>query len=225
MMPWFNWKNRNSYAEGLWISKLPKITRAKERYQEVTIPGRAGSLMLLEGDDVYESYVKESTVICPNNRSVQKYLEWLRGSGEVIFSNEPDFVYEARIANEVEFERVGNSLLQAKVKFFVQPYKHRRHPEGDTILIATASTIYNPGNVASRPQVTVNGSSSVTIAGQTMTFGGQATDRLVVDCDAGIVLLSGEIFTGTVSGDFWRIPPGSSQVTGACTIFPRWRWV
>ena len=45
----FIWNNKNSDYMGLWITKMPEPTRAPERFETVDIPGRAGSLILLEG--------------------------------------------------------------------------------------------------------------------------------------------------------------------------------
>ena len=223
MQPWFVWKNKNSFSDfGLWINKLPPIVRANERYEEITVPGRAGTLLMTEGEDVYDSYLKECIVLLPNTHNVQPILAWLRGTGDVVFSNEVEFAYEARIAGEVSFERVDNSLLQATIPFYVKPYKKHTHSESD-ITITTSGTIVNPGDVASKPLVTVTGGTSVTIAGNTMTFGGSGT--LKVDCENHIVTKNGSLFTGSVTGDFWTIPKGSSSVTGNCTIQPNWRWV
>lgn len=223
MQPWFTWNSKNSYNDfGLWINKLPPIVRAPERYEEITVPGRAGTLLLTEGEDVYDSYLKECIVMLPNDRSIQPILAWLRGTGTVVFSNEAEFAYEARIAAEVSFERVDNSLLQATIPFFVKPYKKRVRGD-DAITITTSGTVVNPGDVASKPTVTVTGGTSVTIAGNTMTFGGSGT--LTVDCENHIVLSGGSVFTDSVTGDFWTIPVGSSSVTGNCTIQPNWRWV
>ena len=66
MMHWFVWKGKNSLSDyGLWISKRPRITRPNERHEEVIIPGRAGTLITLEGEDVYEGYQKECVVVLP----------------------------------------------------------------------------------------------------------------------------------------------------------------
>lgn len=222
MQPWFIWKNKNSYTEGLWISKLPSIIRADERNEEIVIPGRPGSLIMLEGEDIYDSYVKECVVQLPNTRNVETLLAWLCGSGDVVFSNEPEKAYEAIITSKVEFQRIGNTLLQATIPFFVKPYKKSRYGD-DAITITTSGTIRNLGNVASKPIVTVTGGTSVEIAGVEMTFGGSGT--LVVDCENHIVTQNGDIFTGSVTGEFWTIPKGESEVTGDCVIQPRWRWV
>lgn len=223
MMPWFVWKNKNSLGDfGLWINKLPPIVRAPERVQEIVIPGRAGSLTMTEGDDIYDGYMKECIVIIPNDRPLQPILAWLRGTGEVVFCNEPDFAYEARIASEVSFERIDNNFLQATIQFAVKPYKKRVHEE-PAITITTSGTIRNPGDVASKPIVTVTGGTTVTIAGKAMTFGGSGT--VIVDCENRIVTQNNAMFTGTVTGEFWTLPVGESSITGNCTIQPKWRWV
>lgn len=235
MFHWFIWKDLNSLNDfGLLIGKMPAIVRAAERYDTVSIPGRPGSLILLEGEDVYDSYPKEVTVISRNdNPKLQQALSWLRGSGDVVFSNETDYAYEARIVNEVRFDRIGNDLLQAKIQFLVEPLKKARY--GDTAVTMTSSgTIYNPGDVASKPVVRIVGSGTkeITIGGTAMTFtslNGTSSSPVVVDCDAGIVTKGGNLWTNKVTGDFWRIPVGSSAVLPASsvslTIDPRWRWV
>lgn len=232
MRPWFLWNNQNSDDMGLWISKLPKITRAKERYETVDIPGRAGSLTLLEGEDIYEPYVKECTVQTVNwNPRMEEILDWLRGNGELVFSNEIEYMYRGRIAGEVSFERIGNNLLQARIPFFVEPFKRSRYPDKDNIIVTDESAlIVNVGNVASHPVVCITGSGSnvITIADQEMSFSG-ISGTIVVDCDAEIITKDDEIWTGTYSGDFWKIPVGTQYIsqTGNMSIAvePHWRWV
>ena len=232
MMPWFVWNNKNSSAMGLWISKLPKITRAEERYDTVEVPGRAGSLIMLEGEDVYESYMKECTVQTRrNNPLMQEILDWLRGDGELVFSNEIGFMYNGRIAAAVSFDRISNDLAQAKIPFFVEPFKMHRYPDKDKITFSANGTIINPGNVSSKPKVkvTCTGTVAITIGGETMTFYSMA-GTIIIDCDARIITAGGNIWGGTSSGEFWTIPVGRSSITisGASAtveIEPNWRWV
>ena len=235
MQPWFIWKGKNSYSDyGLWINKLPPIVRASERYQEITVPGRAGTLLMTEGDDVYDSYLKECVVLLPNTHNLQPILAWLRGSGDVVFSNEADFAYEARIAGEVSFERVDNNLMQATIPFFVNPYKKKSSGDEATTLTGASGTIFNPGNVASKPKITItnsgsSGNNTITIGNKQMLFMA-VTGTIVIDCEANIVTQSnGTLWTGAFVGDFLTIPTGSNAIaqtgTMAVTIEPRWRWV
>lgn len=229
MFHWFTWRGKNSLADfGLWIGKLPKFQRAQERYANIQIPGRAGSLILLEGDDVYEDYQLEVTVITRNrNPKIQASLAWLSGDGELCFSNEGEMVHEARIINVVEYARIGNDLLQGKIQFLCAPFRKRLHPY--TITLTASRTIYNPGDVASRPivKITATGDRAITIGGQTMTFA-NLSGTVVVDCDAGIVTKDGDLWTGSVTGDYWRIPTGAVTVTlpssTSIEIQPEWRW-
>ena len=188
MQPWFTWKNKNSYNDfGLWINKLPPIVRSNERHEEITVPGREGTLLMTEGEDVYDSYLKECVVIVPNTRNIQPILAWLRGNGDVTFCNEVDFAYEARIIGEVSFERINNSLSQATIPFFVKPYKKRVHGEPD-MTITASGTIVNPGDVASKPMVRVQktGAAKIVIGDTSMEFTHLPGD-VMIDCDAGLI--------------------------------------
>jgi phage-related protein len=218
MMPWFVWKDKSSYSDfGLWINRLPPITKPSERHEEITIPGRAGHLTLLEGDGVYESYVKRCTVVARADLDFQRITSWLQGSGDVTFSNEPDRAYSAEILDPVEFAYEGNSLKRANILFYCQPLKHQRTSQ--QYVFAANGSIYNPGDVASRPVVTVNysgtGTKSVYIGGSRMqfTFTSSNNGNIVVDCGAEVITRNGSIWSGSFTGNFWRIPQGISGVS------------
>lgn len=245
MMHWFIWKNKNSLRDfGLWIGKLPRITRAPERYETVNIPGRAGQLIMLEGDDVYDGYERRITVITRNtNPKLQEVLAWLKGSDELIVSNELDKAYTARIVNQVDFQRAGNDLLTAEIVFFCEPLKHSVNQAGErfTVVYGTSNeNLYNPGDVASKPMVYVHGTAgnsyTINVGGVSMTLS-NAPAVLAVDCDArlifeatesnGVYTLTG-IWTGSWTGAFPVIPTGKSRAATTSTkivVDPHWRWV
>lgn len=230
-MPWFLWNNVDSRTMGLWVSQLPAPTRAAERVQEVTIPGRAGTLTLKAGENVHEGYVKECVVTAPWASDFTALLDWLTGDGMVVFSNEPDRVYWAHLAGEVKFDRISNSLKQATIPFYVHPHKGQYPPESDIALNASGS-VRNPGSVAAMPILTLTftESCSVAVGGNEMTFthtGNAAEETITVDCDAEIVTDGNGIWEGDVTGAFLRLAPGQNEITLTdCTaiIKPRWRW-
>ena len=224
----FIWNNKNSDYMGLWITKMPEPTRAPERFETVDIPGRAGSLILLEGDDVYENYTKDVIVqTVRTNPRMEEIMEWLRGSGDLILSNEENFSYHARIAAKVQFDKVNNVLMQATITFLVEPFKRSREPASDRISVASSGTVINnPGTVPSKPIVSVTGSSSISINGKTIPVVNDS-GTVVIDCDAHVATKAGEIFNDI--DEFWTLPVGDCTITytGTPTIVidPNWRWV
>lgn len=233
MMPWFVWKGLNSLNDfGLWIEKLPKRVRPEERHEEIEIPGRAGSLLMLEGEDIYSSYTAEMTVIARNTISIDKAIEWLRGSSDLVLFNDVDKARPGRIVGEVAFERISNDLMQAVIPFLFQPFRKRRFSDSSDHIVLTGSTgqITNLGDVASKPIVSITGSgnNTITIAGESMSFS-NLSGTVVVDCGSQIITKNNEIWTNTVTGDFWEIPCGDSVIsqTGSMSIRvdPEWRWL
>lgn len=230
---WFIWNGKNSFADfGLWVRELPKRTRAKERYSEVKIPGRSGTLIQTEGEDVYDPYATELKVSCKNTIDIDRAVNWLRGPGELVLSTDPGKVIHARIVNEVIFERdEKNKLLIGVIPLYCQPFKTRHHPSEDAVTITAGGTMYNPGDVASRPTVSITGTGAdvtVTIAGNSMVFN-DLNGTIEVDCDASMVTQNGSLWAGTYSGEFWRISRGAVSVSqsggSSVTITPNWRWV
>ena len=232
MMPWFVWKGKNSIADfGLWIGKLPKRVKPEERNEQIEIPGRAGSLTMLEGDDIYSSYSSEMTVIARNTLQMDEIIDWLRGSSDLILSTDTEKARPARIVGEVAFERDGNNLQQAVIPFVFQPFRKQIKPETVTFT-GTSKTIYNPGDVASRPVVSITGSGTVTVAinGQQMSFTlGSSAVTINVDCDAQIITSNNEIWAGSFLGDFWKMPKGQVIIENSggssISISPNWRWL
>lgn len=234
MIAWFSWKNSRSNAMGLWVTALPPIIRPEERTEKIEIPGRAGSLTMLQGEDIYKSYVKECQVTCRRDIDIQNVLNWLRGSGVVVFGNEPHKAYNANISSAVRFEKISNDLMQATIPFYVEPFKRSLNPLNDRIIISEDSaTIKNGCDIASRPKITIaveSGTSnvSISIASATMSFA-NVSGTIIVDCGAEIVTQNGAVWTGTFTGDFLRIPVGDSAFTktgnATITIDPEWGWV
>lgn len=196
MMHWFIWKGKNSLRDfGLWIGKLPDIKRAPERYDTVDIPGRAGQLILLEGEDVYDSYERKLTVITRNtNPKLQEALAWLRGTSDWIISNEPNKVYRAMIINEIDFVRLGNDLISGEIRFYCEPLKKATHE--DAISMSESGSVFNPGDVSSKPTVKVVGTGAATISvGNTAMSFEHLPGEIVIDCDAELITTKAKTYS------------------------------
>lgn len=240
-VPFFVWDGVSSRDMGLIIRRNPSIVRARERVETIEIPGRSGYLTLSAGANVFDNVVKTVEAQIPPSVDPQAVMTWLRGSGLVVFSTEPDFAYDARIINQIEMERVFDDAWTGTITFLCQPEKRATIPESDISITDYQQVVYNPGNVPSRPKIQIeqqdllaeNPFVRVTVGYKVFEA---ATDGngCIIDSDAQIVTdLTGEVDTTYSStGDFPILEPGDNVVTiqglpglTVRKLTPRWRWV
>lgn len=159
----FIWKGIDCRAMGCKTSGHAPIIRPEERAEHVTIPGRSGDLTFTEGEDIYNSYIQTVSFMVQGAMNVRNVYRWLRGSGYVIFSGEPDKQQEARIIGAVTLNRHSYNLdwWTGEVQFYCQPLKEML--TSNTVTITSSGlTVRNNGDVPCKPlyKVTVSGSGS-----------------------------------------------------------------
>lgn len=119
------WKGvPSTNIDGLLICELPPITKPPLRVKETTIDGRDGSIIEELG---YSSYDKTITIGLRGNFNINKVIKYFTGEGEIVFSNEPDKVYTAKVIGQIDYNRLLR-FRTAVVTFRVQPFKHK-YPE------------------------------------------------------------------------------------------------
>lgn len=231
LQPYFIWNGVDSRMMGVIVQSYPPIIRAPERVIQQTLPGRPGTLFLAEGRDVYDAYIKSFVIGLGHGADAQAVGNWLRGPGEMVFGNDPGYIYTGRILAAVQFDKVGSwRLKSAGVQFYAQPFKAQNPPEPDETITSATTSIFNPGDVDACPLLTIGTAGDVSIQmGDTSMEIDSAPAGLVIDCEAGLTLSAGALWTGSWTGEFLRIPPGVSAVSitggGNITLRPRWRWV
>jgi len=234
----FTWKGDTASSKGVIVSEYPPIIRPEQRLESVVIPGRSGEVYLRQEVDTYNSYMKEC--ICylnpnANGTNLVTVAGWRSGSGTVIFGNETDYAYIARIAYQIPFEKIlrGRPHQRFVVPFLVQPFKRKAVTEADIVVTVKNTVVNNPGTVPSRPKIKVEGSGDVTlmIGGRITTITSISTS-ITIDTEAGMALDDSGALNASyqVSGDWPMIGVGSNSVTwiGAVskiTITPRWRYL
>ena len=107
-------------VEGLLIQSLPPITKPKIRTRIETIDGRDGDIITDLGYEAYDRTVKIGLL---KNFNINDIIRFFNSSGTMIFSDEPDLVYDYRVLGKIDFERLIR-WRQAEVTFHVQPFKH-----------------------------------------------------------------------------------------------------
>ena len=116
------WKGVSSTTiQGLLICELPPITKPEMRIKQTEIDGMDGSIIEELG---YASYVKTITIGLHGNFDINKVIKYFTGEGDVVFSNEPDKVYKAKICGQIDYTRLLR-YRQASIPFLVQPFKYK----------------------------------------------------------------------------------------------------
>lgn len=219
---WFIWKGEDCRSKGVRLQGPVPIVRPEERVEHVTIPGRAGELTLLEGDDIYNSYIQTATILVPGWYRVSEIYRWLRGSGYVTFHGEPNRRQKARVIGAMTLQRHAYNLdwWTGEVQFYCEPLKEAL--KDDSLTVAINGTVYNRGDVTCRPMITVQATATtmaISAGGNTLTVTGATSGRTYyIDCDSRIIWHGTStitVDTQLTSGDFPQLVAGSNTVGGS----------
>lgn len=230
MQDWFSWNGQRCTAFGIHVSEQPPVTIPSERVSFTDVPSRPGSLTTLEGDDVYDDMILTATCFIENLNNLTAISNWLKGSGKVTFANRPEGYYQARVVNQIPFEKIlrGNPHRSFAVNFRCKPFLYLNN--SPTITITSSGTfITNPGSVYSEPIITVNGSGDITlIIGMTIVElsgvnGSITLDSALQEAYSGFTSLNSQM-----SGEFPHLLPGQNAISwmgnvSSLTIQTNWR--
>lgn len=219
---YFIWNGVDCRSMGIVQTQAAPIMRGEERVQHVTIPGRAGELTLTEGDGIFQSYIQTVSLSVRGGFRVRDVYEWLKGSGYVTFSGEPDRRQKARVIGAVTLEKISKNMdaWRGEIQFYCEPLKEMLITSASTVT-SSGTSVRNAGDVTSRPLISATANAtSMTIAagGNSLTVTGVTSGNTYkIDCDAGIVTSAdGTVnLTANSSGKFPVLTPGANSVTGS----------
>lgn len=218
---YFIWNDIDSRSMGIVMANAAAIMRGEERVQHVTIPGRAGELTLTEGDGIYQSYIQSVEMSVRGGFRVRDVYDWLKGSGFITFSGEPDRKQAARVIGAITLEKISKNMdaWRGQVQFYCEPMKQLITSRSDTV--SNGSTVNNTGDVTEHPLISfVAGSTSATIGcgGRTLTMTGLTQNSAyLIDSESEMLLTEDRStnLTANTSGGFPVLNPGSN--TFSCT--------
>lgn len=155
------WKDKDSREiNGLLICELPPITKPNMRVKETAIDGVDGSIIEELG---YESYDKTIAIGLRIGSDVDEIIGYFTGNGDIIFSNEQNKYYKARIIRNIDYNRLLRYRV-ATVTFRVQPFKYDRVEEEAYATSKDESAfVYNKGNYIAKPLITIKGTGTVVL--------------------------------------------------------------
>lgn len=227
---WNGLHSRN--FQGLLICELPPITKPKMRVEITEIDGKDGSISENLG---YSSYDKTVKIGLFGAYNVDEIAKFFTGKGELIFSNEPNKIYNAEITEQIDFERLL-TFKTASVKFTVQPYKYLLNEpeieleidEGAELLIENVGleiakpiiTLYGTGEI----EIDVNGVAAceVEIDEEYLTI-----DSLLEECYKDNLKT---LKNRSMTGEFPTLQPGENIITWVgnltkISVQPKSRWL
>ena len=220
----FIWNGIDCRSKGITMRGPAPIIRPEERVKHVEIPGRSGDVTETEGENIYNSYIQTVSISARGGYNVREVYKWLRGSGFVTFSGEPDKKQAARVIGAITLNRISRNMdkWQGEVQFYCQPLKQLLTEEKVTISSSGAS-VRNNGDVICKPmwKVTVaSGKTRITLAagGNSITVTGlTAGNNYYIDSDSMEVWNSAKtsLLTVNSTGDFPVLNPGANTVTGS----------
>lgn len=225
------------YVQGLLITSLPPITKAKIRTKAETIDGFDGDIVTALG---FSAYDKTAEIALTYDYNIDEVVSFFAQSGRVTFSNEPERYYKFAQYDEIDFERLIR-FKKAKVNFHVQPFKYSYIEGKETHIFDNKSGSFmtrNQGNYYSKPTISIRAQGLVKLL---------INDETILNIDFGesfrTIVIDGETMNATnkagttylnrlVSGDYDKIrltagdnKIGISGTVEKCSIYNKSRWI
>lgn len=232
MNAWFSFNGRKSSEFGIRVLRQPALIRPLERTVRTVVPGRAGSLVSIQGEDVYDDILLEAECYLENTVRIGEINAWLKGSGRLELSGRPSGHYRARVNNQISFEKLlrVNPHVSFSVIFRCFPFWYRDNVS-DISVTASGTMITNPGNVSAEPLITVYDKGDISlIVGITLVELTNISGSIVLDCEMKEAYAGSGLMNNYMSGDFPVLTPGANAISwsGAVTkiaIRPNWRYL
>lgn len=165
----FYWNGADSYrAYGVRMAEPPKITRAPYRVQHFTVPGRSGTVDVLERErDSVIAWARDPYFLTINAFTPANHLgvvrEWLRPEapafnkyGELKIQPEMDKIIRAELFDAIDFTKMPHNLdwYSFQAVFYCMPY--RLGPVRVEYLIYPHDSIFCAGEMDNYPQLKVS---------------------------------------------------------------------
>ncbi|WP_297520513.1 phage tail domain-containing protein [uncultured Clostridium sp.] len=197
--------------KGLVVNKLPDIIKPSEKVEKYDLPSRHGNMVIPTG--FFEQVSKKIECTLKDPRDIDKIIRLLNGSGEFIFSNQPDRFYKATIVNAIPFERIIRQARRFIIELECEPFGYLIGGK-ELITITEPTQIGNKGNYESEPIITISGRGNVGIViGQQNFTLENIVDNITVDTPLLEVYQGVNVLNKKFRGEFPIIPLDDSLIS------------
>lgn len=227
-MFYIDFKQQTNLQFGFMVTRRPSVPAPELRGEYVQVAGRDGSLLVT--DNTYENIsipVDLNYVSRPDKQltSFRRLKSWIRGSGPLRFSDDPDVFYKVKacgISGNSRDHIVGSRCV---ADFICDPFSYF-----DSGLVPISpGNIYNPYDKA-HPRYIITGSGDCTLTVNGKTIDVYDIDgKLIIDSD--LFLAFKEDLTAqnnNVDGEYEDLflEEGMNEVSiagASLSIIPNWR--
>lgn len=221
--------------EGLIIEQLPDELKPARNVEEVSIPGRDGTVY--EDLGGYETYRTSMKINC-NGAQLSDVYAWLDGEGWLTTSENPEFMRSVAFYEQIKDQRfrAGACYDSITIPLVAQPYKYKVNQQ---LLTITQPTVFSgEGNKKAKPVLAITGSGDITLMvnGASVMIA-DLDGTIILDCDTetpysetdGVKTFRGRMIT-VIDNEWPRLDPDTNSInwTGSIsqiTIDPWWRWI
>ena len=231
---WFEFAGARNTQKGVRLLSLPVRYHPAERGKLVEVPGRDGYLWAADG--AFDNVLTRVQCQTADDADMAAVSAWLRGAGELRFSDDPDRCYRARVTKEVSRSAAMNRFVNQTftVTFDCQPFLYHREVD-DIPLTASPATVTNPGTHKSAPRLTIEGTGDAVLTiGTQIVEVENLEDGIIIDSELGdcfnlteTALLNHKVTL--MDDEFPTLAPGANIISWTGTgvtgisITPRWR--
>ena len=231
---WFRFKDVYSYEHDILVEKQPDIILPKKRITKHIIPGHNGNIYIDNG--AYEATTKSIECSIHNIDRLDQIFSWLSGSGNLIFSNEPEKVYEAVILEQIPLQKVGIffNYKRFPLIFEVNPIKHSVNAQNDIKTINKSPyTFYGDGTINALPIITISGNGDIVLDVNNSTIAlSDISGHITLNSQSMAAYKNSENQNYKMFGDFpVLLPQGNKNVLNwygsisKIEINPCWAWI
>lgn len=138
---YFTFKGKSSESMGIKIIDFSPPGKAEEVTENISIPGRIKDLIKSTGR--YKNHNSKLKFAVFGTRTYRTVLDWLSGSGRLIFSGEPNKYYNVYMNGAVSESRICDDVIELTVNVVFEPFAYAvSNPE----LVFTTSYTEIPNN-------------------------------------------------------------------------------
>lgn len=211
-MAYFIYNDIDSRSMGVILKALPPITRPNRRTEQITIPGRNGTLTVDEG--AYDAISISLECYLKAGYDPRKVTRWLEESGEITFSDEKDKFYKARIVNTIPLTRIFKLTREFIIQLELQPFAYskekfvKKYKEG-----VVHTLVIDEANANMYPYIKLYGTGEIdlTINGNTMII--KPDEYIELNCELQIAYKGEKSENDKVYGAFFSLIPGRNTIS------------